>query len=201
MRPSSSLRIDRSDRPRRLPGTGALTRSRIVGSRSICWTGTAMRRLGAFASRLLDEKRHAKRFLIEVRAWPRPPAIPGEHDGGAVVQAPFLEHPRDPRNRRIGVLGVDLNEQEEPLTALRPRPRLCRVERLGCGLRRRRVDRDGERDHRCRVPAARPDGGFQAPRRATTGRPSAEAPMKRGESLREPRVATQQRARRRRRPC
>ena len=145
---------------------------------------------GAFTRRLLDEQRHPKDILVELRAQPGPPAISGEHDGGVVVQATLLEQPQDPRNRRVGMIGVNLKEQEISLAALRPCPRLRRVESLGRGLRRRRIDGDRERvvlvegQH---VSAAGSRLPIERCRHGHRRRLHEE-----GESLRKPRVAAQQ---------
>ena len=93
----------------------------------MCCTGTVTRRPGPFTIRLLDQQRHAQRRIVERRAGVHVATVRGEHDGGLVVEAEFLELGDQLGHGRFGAAFVDLHEEEEPPPAPRAHPSRRRV--------------------------------------------------------------------------
>ena len=140
-----------SDRPRRLPGTGAFARSRIVGIDVDVLDDVADTAAGAFAGGLFDDQRDVNRFVVEeqpvlllaviAKAFA---VIRQQDDGRFVVELVRLQiahaaarrsRPRTRSRRRRSVLGelcrrrvgrvriVQVQEQEHARRALLVEPR------------------------------------------------------------------------------
>ena len=126
---SSSSRTARSDRPRRPPGSGARTRSRIVGTQIDVLHRRRDAAAGAFAIRLLDDQRNAQRGIVERHARARFAVIADEQNRRLVVEPPLLQRRREPGDRGVRIAAVDLHEEEEALAAAHLNPALGGIDR------------------------------------------------------------------------
>ena len=83
---------------------------------------------GPVEPRLLDDERNAKRVLVERDQRTRVAVVGGQENRRTVVQAALLQDLDEACDGRFCGGRLDLDEQKEPLAALRAQPSLGRVD-------------------------------------------------------------------------